>query len=74
MSVDIYEQAHCINAPTEWFYDSTLYTEVVRAFCAQCPIREQCLKDWMVRSGAQVYSAVFHRLDETSMQEQTTTS
>ena len=45
MSADIYDQAYCKDAPIEWFYDSTLYTQVVRAFCRQCPIKEQCLQD-----------------------------
>lgn len=40
-----YSQAYCINVPTECFFDSTLYREVAIAFCVQCPIREQCLRD-----------------------------
>lgn len=40
-----YDQAPCAGAPTEWFYDSTLYKTVIRAYCSWCPIREQCLQD-----------------------------
>lgn len=38
-------EAACVNAPTEWFYDTTLYRTAIRAFCDHCPIREQCLQD-----------------------------
>lgn len=40
-----YEQAPCIATPVEMFYDSTIYFQVIKAFCSNCPIREKCLQD-----------------------------
>jgi len=40
-----YEQAPCYGQPTELFYDQKLYLQVKRVFCADCPVKEQCLQD-----------------------------
>lgn len=45
MNAADYEEAACINAPTELFYDTSLYEQVIQVFCESCPIKEQCLKD-----------------------------
>jgi hypothetical protein len=45
MNAADYEKAACINVPTELFYDTSLYRQVIRVFCKNCPIKEQCLKD-----------------------------
>lgn len=65
-----YKQAPCSGAPTEWFYDPTLYETVVRAFCSKCPIKEQCLQDCLVAEetptdGKKFRSGVFGGLSPT---------
>ena len=45
MNAADYEEAACLNAPVELFYDVKFYADVARVFCANCPIKEQCLKD-----------------------------
>lgn len=45
MNASDYEEAACLNAPVELFYDVKLYADVARVFCGNCPIKEQCLQD-----------------------------
>lgn len=45
MNASDYEEAACLNAPVELFYDVKLYADVARVFCENCPIKEQCLQD-----------------------------
>lgn len=40
-----YEQAACYGQPTELFFDKSLYIQVKKIFCADCPVKEQCLQD-----------------------------
>lgn len=44
MNASDYEEAACLNAPVELFYDVKLYADVARVFCENCPIKEQCLQ------------------------------
>lgn len=45
MNASDYEEAACLNAPVELFYNVKLYADVARVFCGNCPIKEQCLQD-----------------------------
>ena len=45
MNASDYEEAACLNAPVELFYDVKLYADDAREFCGNCPIKEQCLQD-----------------------------
>lgn len=45
MTASDYEEAACINVPVELFYNFSLYGQVARVFCKNCPIRELCLKN-----------------------------
>lgn len=45
MNAADYEEAACLNAPVELFYDVKFYADVARVFCENCPIKEQCLQD-----------------------------
>lgn len=65
-----YDQAYCQGVPTEWFFNSTLYSEIARAFCSRCPIREQCLQDCLEAEetpvdGKKLRSGVFGGLSPT---------
>lgn len=48
MNASDYEEAACLNVPVELFYDVKLYGQVAKVFCANCPIRELCLKDCLI--------------------------
>ena len=45
MNASGYKEAACLNAPVELFYDVSLYGQVARVFCENCPIKEQCFQD-----------------------------
>lgn len=70
MDASDYEEAACLNVPVELFYDISLYGQVARVFCANCPIKEQCLQDCLQAEetpvdGKKFRSGVFGGLSPT---------
>ena len=70
MDVAGYKEAACLNAPVELFYDVSLYGQVARVFCENCPIKEQCLQDCLEAEetpvdGKRFRSGVFGGLSPT---------
>lgn len=70
MSADDYAEAACLNVAVELFYDVSLYGQVARVFCENCPIKEQCLQDCLQAEetpvdGKKFRSGVFGGLSPT---------
>ena len=79
MDVAGYKEAACLNAPVKLFYDVSLYGQVARVFCANCPIRELCLKNCLEAEetpveGKKYRSGVFGGLSPTGRNKYAGTS